>query len=365
MQRSSGSPQVGLPRFLSAGSRSWGMVALPTLLLALVLPRPAHAQDEAERKAAAEALFQEGRERLTEGKVEEACPLFERSQSLDPAVGTLLNLADCYERAGRLASAWTTYTSAVTAARTRGQQERAEHATARAEALRPKLATLKITVPAGSRVQGLVVRRDGAMVEPAAYDIALPVDAGTRRIEVTAPGCETWSTTVTVTDGAKGLEVVVPALRAELAPQAGEANGAPTSTDAPKGQAAAPGADATKEPHSSWLASPSGLMAIGGVVALGASGYFTWHALSLKSDSLDHCPTSDNLCDARGVSLRNDARAAGNWATVTGLVGGALLGGALVVYYLDRPSTTATADAQTRHLALSAGPGTVSFAAQF
>ena len=40
------------------------------------------------------------------GKYEDACPLLEESQKLDPQVGTQLYLADCYEQTGRLRLAY-------------------------------------------------------------------------------------------------------------------------------------------------------------------------------------------------------------------------------------------------------------------
>src|SRR6266498_1038121 len=76
------------------------------------LPGAASAQVSAENRAAAQALFDLGRTLITSGRAEEACPKFEESQRLDPGVGTQLNLADCYDRTGRTASAWTLYIEA-------------------------------------------------------------------------------------------------------------------------------------------------------------------------------------------------------------------------------------------------------------
>jgi hypothetical protein len=55
--------------------------------------------------AAAEALFREGRDAAKHGDLETACADFAESQRLDPAPGTLLNLAECEEKLGRVASA--------------------------------------------------------------------------------------------------------------------------------------------------------------------------------------------------------------------------------------------------------------------
>lgn len=52
--------------------------------------------------AAADALFRAGRAALASGDIALACSRFAESYRLDPAVGTVMNLADCEERAGRL-----------------------------------------------------------------------------------------------------------------------------------------------------------------------------------------------------------------------------------------------------------------------
>src|SRR5262249_43356511 len=84
------------------------------LALALLVAAPlARAQSN---KVAAEALFEEGRRLMSEGKVADACPKFADSQSLDPSPGTLLNLASCYEKMGMTATAWATYREAASLA---------------------------------------------------------------------------------------------------------------------------------------------------------------------------------------------------------------------------------------------------------
>src|SRR3954471_12905545 len=48
---------------------------------------------------AADALFQAGKQLITDKKYAEACSKYDASYKLDPTLGTLLNLADCYEKA--------------------------------------------------------------------------------------------------------------------------------------------------------------------------------------------------------------------------------------------------------------------------
>jgi hypothetical protein len=161
----------------------------PLLLAPLLLaaPRGARAQS-AENAAAAEALFREGKGLVKEGKVAEGCAKLEASQRLDPAAGTLLNLADCHEILGRTASAWAEFSSAAGNAKRKGDSERETVARGRADALEPRLVRIQVNVPAASRVPGLELRRDGLLLDAATWGSATPVDPGAHVIVATAPG---------------------------------------------------------------------------------------------------------------------------------------------------------------------------------
>jgi hypothetical protein len=54
---------------------------------------------------------------LTEGRVSDACPKFEESHRLDPSGGTILNLALCHEKEGKLARSWSEFNEASAFAR--------------------------------------------------------------------------------------------------------------------------------------------------------------------------------------------------------------------------------------------------------
>jgi hypothetical protein len=115
-------------------------------------------------KAAAEALFDRGLTLLRSGKYAEACTRLEESQAIDRGIGTMLYLADCYEKLGRTASAWAMFREASSLAAAAGQAERADAGKRRAAQLEPRLSTLNVQVPSESRVPGLEVLHDGRSV---------------------------------------------------------------------------------------------------------------------------------------------------------------------------------------------------------
>src|SRR5260370_34234103 len=126
--------------------------------------------------ATAEALFRQGRQLLTEAKVAAACEKFQGRQRLDPATGTLLNLADCDVKEGRTATGWAEFLAAARMARNQGDAGRAEEATRRAKELEPALSHVSIQVTL--RVAALRVTRDDVAIEEASVSSDLPIDPG-------------------------------------------------------------------------------------------------------------------------------------------------------------------------------------------
>src|SRR5690349_18302425 len=115
------------------------------LLSATFLGSATSRAQDATTKATAEALFADGRRLMNIGDYATACPKLAASQRLDPGIGTALNLADCYEKSGRFASAWAEFRGAVTAAHTAGSSDREQLASDRAQALVAKLSYFTIT----------------------------------------------------------------------------------------------------------------------------------------------------------------------------------------------------------------------------
>ena len=109
-------------------------IAVPVVLAATVATTPARAQ-ASENTTIAESLFRDAQTRLAAGDVPAACDLFARSQRVEAALGTLLNLAACHERDGKTATAWTEFQNAIGWAVRTGDHAREQYARAHATSL--------------------------------------------------------------------------------------------------------------------------------------------------------------------------------------------------------------------------------------
>jgi serine/threonine-protein kinase len=305
----------------------------PALILALYTGDVA-AQASASDKAAAEALFDQGLRLMKQNSFAEACPKLEESNRIDPAVGTLLYLGECYERVGKTASAWATFREAASLANNSGQPDRARTATSRAQELEPKLSRLSIELaPEVARVQGVVVKRGTQRIEPSLYGTPLPVDPGEYRVEVTAPGYEAWSTPITVPAGGGNASVRVPGL--VKAPESAAPPPQPETTDESPAKAVTLGSQPPRDTGaSSSLTTQETLgLLVGGVglVGVGLGSYFGVRAISTNSDAEQHCP-NDPQCRPEGLKLTEDARADANFSNIAFIAGGVLVTTGVVLY---------------------------------
>ena len=191
-------------------ARAVGACSVALAVVATALP--ARAQDDT---TLALTLFEEGKRLADTQEYANACPKFLDSYKLAPKLGTLLNLADCYEKIGKTASAWARFTEAISIAEAANQGERAAFARQHADDLAKSLATLTITAP--NPPPNLQITRDGTALDPSSLDVAIPVDPGTHLIEITAPKKLPLSLTVIVPkSAAQTLEI--PALEAAPEP---------------------------------------------------------------------------------------------------------------------------------------------------
>lgn len=186
-------------------------VRLAAVALTVLGARLATAQ--VEDQAAARALFNEARALIKDGQFAPACPKLEAAAKLYRGSGVLLNLADCYEHTGRMASAWNQFGEAASLASHAGRAEDEAEARRRQALLEPVLSHVVARVK--QAVPGLTLTWDGEELLSAAWETAIPVDAGHHNLAATAPGYTAWSTSVDVAAGASE-SVEIPTL--ELAP---------------------------------------------------------------------------------------------------------------------------------------------------
>jgi hypothetical protein len=193
----------------------------------------AYAQSDS---AAARALFAEARSLMDDERYEQACPKLEESLRLDHGMGTQFNLAHCWEKMGRTASAWALFLDVAAAARAGNQPQRETAARERAKVLESKLTRLRIDV--SDAAPGTEVERDGQDVRKASWGTGVPIDPGKHVVRVSAPGKQTWSDEVDVPASGRTFTVTVPALTDAPIERPGieaePAQAAPVEADVPK-----------------------------------------------------------------------------------------------------------------------------------
>jgi hypothetical protein len=251
-------------------------LGLPTLALFLLLA-PAAAAQPAKGKAAADALFRDGRAAFDKGDYPKACEKFEASQNADPAPGTLLNLAVCEEKMGRLKNAQRHLTEVIP--QLGAKDERLGFAKDLAAKIDARLPRLTLALPPGAPPDAAITV-DG---QPAKPGEALVLEPGEHEIVLSATGRSQGRERVTLAELQREQRTV--------------ALGAPLE----------PGPDAKAAEGSGPLRRTIGI-ALGGV---GVAGFITAGItggllLSKKSAVDARCP--NKRCDAEGVKLLADAK---------------------------------------------------------
>jgi hypothetical protein len=303
--------------------RPWAFV----LCAGLLSTEAAWAATPAE-KATAEALFDEGVAALKAGNPALACQKLDQSQRIEPGVGVLLYLGDCYEKLGRTASAWAIFREAASIADARGD-DRAPVAKERAERLTPRLSKLTIIMEVGAdtSVPGLEITRDGTPVPQGLWGSPVPVDPGTHTIAATAPGYTREEVTIQVEGEAVVATVSIPHI-SKLPPSATPAG---------------PGKDGPASAPLSSPLRPLGIAtAIVGVAGLGVGATFGALAIS-KKDELSKLGCDATTCPTnQGASTSREGM---TFATVSDI--GFIAGGALLVtgvtLFLAAPKARETA----------------------
>lgn len=312
----------------------------------------------------ANLLFDEGRKAMAARDYPQAITKLQQSQKLDPAVGTLLNLAECFSVLGRTASAWAAYRDAASLARATKQVDRERYASKKAQELEPTLSRLELSVTPEARVAGLRITRNDVEVPEALYGSPIPVDPGAQHVEASAPGYQRWKFDVDVSENGGRAQVVVPALTADQPAAASSA--APPATLAPPPVVApappAPSPPAPAEPtaarHDATWRTLGWTGLIGGSVMAGTGIYF-YNAGRQRIDDAN-CP--NQIC-VRGIGdkdLHDSGRAREKIGGALGIVGGALAVTGAVLLLTDAGEREPSRET-SMHLQLRVSAGSVQF----
>jgi hypothetical protein len=265
----------------------------------------------------AETLFREGRAAMDANDLPTACAKFEQSYRLDPAPGTLLNLGECEERRGRLATAWERFTRMYDTLAP--NDDRRALARSRADAVASRLPRVKVTLtketPADARVL-----RDGAPLDSAAIGTLVPIDPGTHVLVVHVDGRRDEKLEMKMAEGE----------RREVSLHAGPLLPPP------------PVVVRAPEQHGLGGRRVAGLVVMGlGALALGGGGVTGGIALGTQSESDKTC--SNGVCtDQHGIDMHEQAKTQALVADILFAAGGAFVVAGAVLFLTGKPSSTTT-----------------------
>jgi hypothetical protein len=302
------------------GRLSTALCSLPSVaslaLLVTLAPAVASAQPSPADATVAQSLFEQARRLMKDGRFAEACPKLADSLRLDPATGTLLNLAVCHEKQGLTATAWAEFHDALTQAKHDERDERVRFAREHIATIEPVLSSLTVVRAGATRVD---VRLDGGLLGDAALGAATPVDPGPHRVEATAPGKRPWKADVDVGPSADRKTVEIPELEDAPPPDLPET---PTAQTTPHPERRAVGI----------LLGGAGVAALTVGTLAGIQAASKWN--TRKSD----CP--GDVCNAAGLDADTTSRHLAAVSDVGLGVGVVALGIGTVLVITSRASET-------------------------
>jgi tetratricopeptide (TPR) repeat protein len=275
------------------------------LVVALVAAAAAVAHAES-----ADDYFKHGRELLKAGKFREACEQFEKSQALDPALGTLYNIAQCDAEIGKLATALAAYKDVVARDTNPTRKQASTEAIARLE----------------QRVPHLVVHADsGTAVQlagkPLALDTPIPIDFGNHTVHAVPKAGSPIDRSITIDQEGQTIEV---SLKTTAVPSAHTVE--PRHPTPPPSPAVAPS-------HRKTYAVAT--IAVGGA-GLATGLVFGVLARSRWSDAKAICDggtTCASQADADAAAkLGSQARSRATLSTIFTIAGGAVAATGIVLY---------------------------------
>lgn len=281
--------------------------------------------EDDEATARAEQLFIAGRQALVAGKLAQACSSFARSQELDPAIGTELNLAVCLERRGRLMRARSLFQSIATRLST--TDERHAFASERVAAIEERMPTLKPVVNGRTLPAQLRLLLDGLELDPSLLGTDIAVDPGSHTF-VLKSGDSVERRRVSVREYER-LDVSFE-LSSVPKPKPKPDHERPPSLHraTPRNESLAMKRQAVDDPDTSWRTVGHSLIVAGGV-GLATSGVMGALILREKGIVEKHC--NPDYCDGSGRAAADAGRRYNLIGTAAFALGMAALAGGVAV----------------------------------
>jgi hypothetical protein len=300
----------------------------------------------AQTPSRAETLFNEGLEAMRAARYEQACPALQESYRLDPMPGVLFTAAECEGAWGKVATALAHYDEFLRVLTTLPPAQQKKHLERRQLTLQKMTALsrlapqLTVVLPSGAPA-GVVVKRNGVVLDALAFGVASPVDPGTYSVTFEAPGKPVQERRFALAKGQQatvGADVVwAPEAAGPGNPQGPGAVQPPVQGDSPPNRTAA------------WVVGGVGLagLAVGAV-----TGALTW---SKKSTIEAECP--ERQCTPEGRSAVDSAQTTGLLSSLGFGVGVLGVAAASVMLLTSKPAQSGVVQARGWEPVLSPHPG--------
>lgn len=277
---------------------------------------------------------------MADGSYELACARFRDSDRLDPAVGTRFNLADCEEKRGRVATAWSLFRGVY--AELAADDDRRPIAEQRAKLLEPRLPFVTL-LRATSAAADMRLRVDGTELGEGSFGVALPMDPGPHELVVMTAARPEQKRSFVLAEGER-RELTIGAEMPRPAPP--PIASAPLREEEPQDVAAEPPRDGHRQRTWGYVV---GGVGAAGVVLGGVAAAIT---LSKKHTADENCDDLKHVCNRVGRDANESGRLFGALSSVgfgvgaVGLVAGAYL-------LLTAPSTAHSSLPVVRKLAVN------------
>jgi hypothetical protein len=296
----------------------------PFAFAALLIDGDASAEATNPQVSRAIVLFELGHTELEAERYAEALPKFMDSERLDPGAGTMLNIAYCFEKLGKTATAWADYREAAVLAHEEGKLDWEQDALERAETLEKSLPRVVVQVDEPKDDAWPEVLLDDTPLPRSLWGEPTPVDPGHHEVLAKAAARRPWTKAFEVDAEGVPMVVVVPVLEPVDVVET-VSKGAGTVGDT--------AGTARRERAGAWTSRRTAAIVVGGagIAALGVGVGLGLLARSTYVSASTDCMAGS--CGPAGAQTQSRAFTERDAAGVTVAVGGAAVLGAALLWF--------------------------------